>query len=239
MSTNNLIINFIHQERNRFSDRRNNSVAFSFGQITRYHNFLQIILQRYKEASKDFIANTKQLQEHAKNGGGTMGNEMQAIWETSLTLTDDLHLQMESFYLFSKIMLDKTSQAVEHYYGNERGISLVSHHKLSQCFPEYTKMKGLSNPSEFLLNLIAELQEKICDFRDDIITHMNNPRSMKATMFQFDTGETWISEHKVYPKDGEIQNQGLAPTRLIKALEQYIEEMINYIRQNKDKAKLE
>ena len=238
MSLSVLLSNFINKERNRFSNKRNNSVAFSFGHIARYHDFLQIILRRYTEVSKFFVENTKHFHEYAKGKNGPVDQQMQSTLEQGRELGDELHLQIESFYIFSKIMLDKTTQAFEHYFGGERDLSLVSHHKLSKDFVEYASKKGLSKPPKELIDSINNLQKRVVDFRDDIITHMNNPRSMKGTMFQYDTGEAWISEHKIYPKEGETQNDGMAPSRLMKILDEYIEKMVSYILHNKEKAKL-
>ena len=59
---------FIGSERERFANRHNNMFAFGFSQLIRYHEFLALVVERYKRASEDFVANTRELQSTIKRG---------------------------------------------------------------------------------------------------------------------------------------------------------------------------
>lgn len=230
-----LISNFIRTERDRFSDKRNHSFAFGFGQIRRYYDFLQIILRYYDSASKAFMENTKLMQEFAKNGGKGWTEEQRKELDRGYELSSELHLHIESFYIFAKILLDKIAQAIYFYFGNSKTM-FQSHHDMIGRIQPYVSERGLSPIPESLFNQMNQLKEQVSDFRDDVITHQYSPRAMKATMFNYTTGETWMMNHRIEPKEGEGQREGIPLTQLTKQINGYILEVINYLSSNKNKA---
>ena len=73
---------------------------------------------------------------------------------------------------------------------------------------EFASQKGLSPPPVQLLRAAGELKDGISDFRDDYITHQNQPRSMFATGFNLVSEEAWLAESRLYPTDEEVERQG-------------------------------
>ena len=57
-------------------------------------------------------------------------------------MTGQLHLEIESYYLFSKIMLDKIVHALEFYFGQGRKKSLDSHDGLVKNSASYVARKA-------------------------------------------------------------------------------------------------
>ena len=106
---------FIGSERGRFSVRHNNIFSIGFSHITRYHEFLLIIFERYREASQEFVENTRKLQSLIKPGLQKATQEHLTLHAESQSLTIKLHLEIESFYLFAKILLDKIARADDRY----------------------------------------------------------------------------------------------------------------------------
>lgn len=237
MNTADFISNFIRTERDRFSDKRNNSFAFGFGQIRRYYDFLQIILRYYDSANKAFMENTKRTQEFIKSGGKGWSDEQRKELDRGYEFSNKLHLHIESFYMFAKILLDKIAQAIYFYFGNSKTM-FQSHHDMIGRIQSYVSERGLIPIPEPLLNRMKQLQELVSDFRDDVITHQYSPRAMKATMFNYTTGETWMMDHRIEPKEGDKQRESMPITQLIKLIDDYIAEIINYLLANKDRAYL-
>src|SRR5690348_14214209 len=103
---------FIQTERNRFENENNNKFAFTFSEITRYFDMIQIIQKRYKKSSQKFIDNTKALQASIQNKSGTFTPAQMQVLSQGRELSLQLHLDIESFYLFAKILLDKIAQSL-------------------------------------------------------------------------------------------------------------------------------
>ena len=231
---------FIDTERERFvRGKHSNLFAFSFSQIVRYHEFLKIISTRYEKASMEFIANTKTLQKTILPGKSFTSEDELKLSAEGEKLNTILHLEIESFYLFAKILLDKVARATEFYFGQARGLSLDSHDDMSKNFEPYIKTKGLTILSDELKRLISQLKKDISDYRDKQIAHEKSPRTIKGTAFKLDTGESQIINIKLYPTEKDQQFESKEINQMIWLLEQYICEMVDYISLNRDKTNLE
>lgn len=132
-------------------------------QVINYAEMLNVILTRYETASAHFIANTKENLDAAKNK-----KPPPDLTENRRVYTH-LRLEVESFYLFAKVLLDNIAQMTEFYFGSARGASLDSHDKLTKNFTSYAAQKGLSVPDGFL-DAAKRLNVPI-RFRDKEITH--------------------------------------------------------------------
>ena len=74
-------------------------------------------------------------------------------------------LEIESFYIFAKIYLDKTAHALETYFGERRNCSFESFSKFA------SKFKTLESVDKFTVELelqeiALKLKQEIVDFRD-------------------------------------------------------------------------
>jgi hypothetical protein len=58
--------------------------------------------------------------------------DIAALMSQSQGLTSDLHLEIESYYVFAKIILDDVARAIEYYFGPHRGLALDSHDGLAK-----------------------------------------------------------------------------------------------------------
>jgi hypothetical protein len=137
------LIEFVESEREHFSNRHNNMFAMSFSQVIRYYGFLLLILERHSIASKRFVENSEALQKAIRESANNSVMVPQSLFQESRRLTDTLHLEIESFYLFAKILLDKVSRFLEFYFGPVRNESLDSHDDFVKNFKAYSELKGL------------------------------------------------------------------------------------------------
>ncbi len=231
---------FIDSERKRFETRQNNIFSFTFSEISRYHNYLQIIHARYKTVSKEFTENSKALQESFKKGGsGTVNDEQNKMLQEGSEIGIRLHLEIEAFYLFAKILLDKISLAMQFYFGTARSLSLSSHDNLTKHVEAYIKTKGLTiNPE--VVEHIKKLKEDISDFRDYQIQHIQDFRQgriIRGTGFDGE-GNARISLVALYPTEKDKQYDSKLLPEMLSDIELYITQVIDFIEENKDKTVL-
>lgn len=230
---------FIDNERNCFETRHDNMFSFTFSEILTYHNYLEIILDRYKSISKDFVVNTKEFHESIKQKSGTMNEQQIELMREWQLITKHLHLEIESFYLFAKILLDKISLAIQFYFGSARALSLASHDNLRRHIENYAELKGLSINSE-LLEIINKLKEDISDFRDYQIQHIRDYRQgriARGTIFDGE-GNTKLSLISVYPTEKDKQYDSRSLSELFEEINTYIDKVIQFIESNRIKTTL-
>lgn len=229
---------FISTERNRFEDNHNNMFVRSFSEITRYYDFLKIILERYKTASKSLIDNTKDLHASiAHDNSNKLSEKQYTLLSRNYGLSLNVHLEIESFYLFAKVLLDKIALSIQFYFGEpERKLSLASHDKLTKHIEAYARARSLYISQGFV-DIVKKLKEDIADYRDYQIQHIHihrYPRLVRGTIYD-DEGNTRLSVNTLYPKHGDKQCDSKYLHELLSEVESYIEKLIIFIEQNKVK----
>jgi len=227
---------FIGSERERFAHEDNNKFATSFSQISRYSAFLDVILKRYEDASWQLFANTKAFQETVLPGEHPVSSDLMALHEESVRLTILLHLEIESFYIFAKILLDKIAHSLEFYFGQGRGTSLDSHDDLVKNFASYAGAKGLTLPPNYMM-VAAALKRDISNYRDYEIEHEKSPRRMNATVFD-EHGTMRLAATRLYPTEKDQQVESKPLHDLARDINEYIGQVIELIKLNRSKTNL-
>jgi len=230
---------FINSERRRFADKYNNIFAFSFGQILYNYQYLSVIHQRYDEESREFLNIVKTQQALMKPGTRPVTDEGMKLLVKSHELSTKLHLDIESFYLFAKILLDKSALAIEFYFGQARGLTLASHHKLIKNIASFSKAKNL-NLNEALLNIAIKLQGDVSDLRDDQIAHVPSERNTRLTRsIMWDgKGNTKLVLDPIYPTEKDKHIETRLMQELIADIDKYLDEIIDFVRNNGSKTVL-
>lgn len=235
MSIFTIIDEFVKNERSKFQNIDNNIFAMSFGQIQRYREFIEIIYGRYQKLSdahtENFDAFTKSLE---KNGGGPMSVEQQKSYNKHMFLNTELHLEIESFYIFAKILLDKIANLMGVYFGEMPKVSYLSHNKFVKSLPAFTKT--IKVKSEILINSAKQITD-IVDFRDDHIVHKGSPRDTFGTTWSKNKRPQRVKV-RIYPKETDNQKESGSLDELMKNTDLYIKNIIDFIEQNNDKTKL-
>lgn len=230
------LIDFIGRERNRFAVDDGNIFAFAFSKVTRRWAFLEIIRQRHQDASAAFISNSEAFRATIKPGGPhTMTQDQMKLQAEGWPLSNLVHLEIESFYLFAKILLDELAHAIENYFGPARGLSLDSHDDLAKSLRAYAAAKGLTIPEEFE-NSVLDLRQRISDFRDQQIAHEKSPRTMRGTTWDA-TGEVMLATNRLYPKGSDKQVNSETLGGLMAALEAHIGSVISFVEANRSRAR--
>lgn len=227
---------FVEVERALFDGEDNNKFAMAFGQILRYCNFLGIITRRHEDHNREFFKLIERQKQLFSPGSGQLTKEQATWWEGNTRLCTHIQLEIESYYLFAKILLDKVSRFVEFFFGPERGLSLDSHDQMTKCFDAYAKNKNLKDYDR-VKTCLASLKADIADFRDYQISHEKSPRTIRGVSFS-GAGQTSIFSTKLYPKVTEVQVQSETPGKLEEDLHVYLREIISLIQTNRDASKL-
>jgi hypothetical protein len=228
--------NFIAEHRNAFSVNDGNVFVTSFSKVTRHWVFLEIIRARYAEASTALVANSRAFQLTMKPGGPhTMTPEQVALQQEAWWLGNLVHLEIESFYLFAKILLDEMAHGIENYFGPSRGLSLDSHDDLCKCLRKYGETKGLTITTEFE-HVVADLRRRISDFRDAQVAHEKSPRTLKGIAWDA-TGKTRFVSNRLYPVANDRQVESESLDSLAAALESYVDQIVAFLRTNQSNAR--
>jgi len=229
---------FINTERARFQNEHNNVFATSWAAVSRYRGYLDMIFERYKQASQDFIENTKAQQALMKPGTHPMTDEQMRLAEQGAEITARLHLEIESFYLFAKIFLDKVAHALEYYFGPGRGLSLDSHDDLTRDLAKYAELKGLTLSSSLSI-CIQKCKKEISDYRDYQIAHEKSPRTMRGTMYSLDGSDVRMFLNQIYPRSPNVkQIESGTPDALLLLIDEYLSNVLAFVSQNSAKTAL-
>lgn len=235
MAINDDLGSFVEKERERFENRENNMFALSFSVIIKYREFLQIIVDRYKALSEEYVKSSDELFESLRNIKGPMTPELWEMHEKQAQLSRKLHLEIESFYQFAKVLLDRIVHAIEYYFGPLRGCAMDSHDNWAKRFDKYCKEKNL-NTNEGLSVSIAKLKIKISDVRDYKFTHQKSPRASHGTWHS--QGKVGISVGWTFPKDSDEYFQSPPIDEILEEIDHYLRNIIEFIELNGSRSAL-
>jgi len=224
-------------ERMFYDGMDNNRVAFSLGQVSRYLRFLEIPRSRYRSLNEEVVAGfRRQMAEAASNPG------MRELTASEVAELDSdvqrqvfLHFEIESFFLFAKIFLDKVARFVQDFFGGARGLSLRSHDNWCSDADAYARAKGLVIPSG-MLDTMQRLRSLVADYRDKQIAHLQNPRAMHGTQIRGD-GSTQIAGSALFPTARDKQVMSPEIDEVWKLIETYVEQLIAMVETNRDKTR--
>lgn len=230
---------FIWEHRQKFETKHNNMFSFSLSDIQRYYGYLIMIQNKYPNLytkNKANAENTLKSLKHMKTDGGVMTKKQINLLNESASISNEVLFLTESFFLFSKILLDKIARFVEFYFGQSRGLSLDSHDDLVKRFSKYSSLKGLK-VSKSYIRISKSLKEEVSDFRDQHIAHHKNPRTVRITMLGKPKSASLLMS-QIYPKDTEKQIQSVETEELLDLINEYLLEVINLIVKNEHQTAL-
>ena len=239
-----IIEDLIEDEYRRLAPPEHTGVQFtgfvtSWQAVTRYHTFLTLILEREAKATEAFSTASKALRDTPPSPGPYQTPEQRDRLNELDKATDVLHLEIESFYLFAKILLDAVARALEKYFGQGRACSLDSHHDLIDNFETYSKQKDLVVPTDFV-EKAETLRKNISNFRDHDIAHDKRLNRVTGTALTHDGRATIIATSTVVPpEDFKPQATSIHVGELISSLDKYILIAIQIVKTNRDKRKLD
>ena len=222
---------FIESEREQYATYDNNIFAVALSQVVRYHEFLSIISARYQLASDELRLSIQAFQDSLSPSGGTLSEAQLIHLREQSLIRARVHLDIEAFYVFAKILLDRVALVIERYFGSARGLRLLSHSRLAKSFCAYAGLKQLSVPSG-LPARIALLEQRIGDYRDKQISHHHNLRTFHGTTFGPEGGMRILSS-PLYPKADDRHENSEDLATLFRELDEYVDAIIAFVTDNR------
>jgi uncharacterized protein YfbU (UPF0304 family) len=152
----------------------------------RYFRFLEVTRNRYAEISTAYVdAVHRQLERTQKEvqqaGAGTSRPVTAEEWEEmqrTAELGIRLHLEIESFYIFANILLDRVASTFRFYFWKR---SDWNHRHVMDNLEKVCTEKPLRVPSKDLLAMPRKLGELIVQYRNKRIEHVEEPRLIFGT----------------------------------------------------------
>jgi hypothetical protein len=220
---------FIETYRSRMDNKNNNLFAASAGAWWTYYRFLAIILARFDHSNADYVEAQNYWMKWRPEAGTTrpMTPEDREAWQHLVARTLLLHLDIESFYLFAKILLDRIADTFGLVFGVKRTKSGSSYSDLSKRFEKLCREKGLKIRPDGLPALISKLSDAIVDYRNQEIEHLAEPR-YRGTVSSPGQASSIAA--------GARQTED--PHALLRMLEEYIEAMRTFFEVNAQKSPL-
>jgi hypothetical protein len=229
------LVAFVREERHRLDVEHNNMLGGAFGEVVRYRRFLDVIVDRHDEVAARLLALHEEHRAAMKPGIRQLDeHEMQQLDERE-RLTMRWQLEVESVYLFAKILLDKVARGIEFYFGPVRGCGLDSHDDLVKRIETYASSHQLELPDQFV-SMAKTLKQDVSDFRDYQIAHEKSPRTRRA--IQFDRiGSTKMIMVQIYPTDKDKQREARTPKQLLDDVDAYLRQFMALIGSNRERSR--
>ncbi len=111
---------FVETTRRGMDTQTSNIFAASCGRWLRYYLFLQIIRARFAQESEAYTTEiyqyTERIQRSLSSGPRNMAPEEWQELQHIQSLEQLIHLEIESFYTFAKILLDRIADTFSYFY---------------------------------------------------------------------------------------------------------------------------
>jgi hypothetical protein len=149
-------------------------VDTSFLPWLRYYAFLQEIHSEYRQLLESRIAAW---------GPPPPGAHLrrQREWES---FRRKLDLQIESFYIFAKILVDRIADTFCYHFRAKTIKYGSSHARLSRKFRQICENEGLEVQPPELPAMLSDLQRRVVEYRNDMIEHASAPDLLRSTLLK-------------------------------------------------------
>ncbi len=218
---------FIDTERWNFDGRDNNLYHVAFREVTVYRAVLGLIQDRYRAAGSEYMARSEAFTLRIRTAAASAERIGPNARLEELQLM--LRIEIESFYLFARILLDKIALAVHFYFGlNQSGHSLLIKQLAKAGLPA----------SERLRTLAKDLGKQIGGFRSEQITHQRELRAIRSTGYRTGEGPRVILSN-LYPTVADQQYESRPLEALIAAIDDYLSEIMEFLAVNREQTALQ
>jgi hypothetical protein len=209
----------------------------SFGHILRGYRYLELIHERHVPTAKHYkelLAKLLGRMDPAFEGGSISYDDEMATMDADMgDLLDVAHVDLETFYLFAKIVLERTAQYVELYFGSEPKLSVRTHDKLRANFPEFAERRGIVVPDGF--------SDAFAHVHDMVFTHQAESATNDARVAQ-SPSDLMIAHTDNTPgangASAGIMRLSLTTGQLLNVVDAYLRTILELVRANPNRAKM-
>ncbi|HUK37145.1 MAG TPA: hypothetical protein VLV86_24685 [Vicinamibacterales bacterium] len=215
-----------------FSTRDEGILGMATVDVVEYRHMLEIICERHREISDVHHKNIAEVLKRTE-----LLTDI-AWTNTNRELSTKVRLEIESFYLFAKMLLDEIARLIEFFFGPGQGLSLASHDSLTKYLAAYSQAKHLDEPDR-VVDAAIVLKADIADFRDYQISHHQNPRTTRVIMP--DASGARMMLVPIYPTERELQQQQKESKHLaglLQRVDAYLIATVDFIEHNQHRTKL-
>jgi hypothetical protein len=170
----------------------------------------------------------------AFEGGAISYDDEMATMDAEMgDLLDIAHIDLETFYLFSKTVLERVAQYVELYFGPEPKLSVRTHEKLRANFDEYTTRRGVVVPDELRATLDS-VHENIFAHQADSATNDSRQAQSPSDLMMAHT------ENRPGPNGatGAVTQLSLTTGQLVQVVDAYLRSIVDLVKRNPNRARL-
>lgn len=215
-------------------EERRNALRISLSQWMRYCTFLRIILDRHDRVVADYRAIDERSNEFFKDFVGTQRPATQQETEDLVRqqeLMPYLHLEIESFYVFAKVLLDRIADTFAHYAQVSLKHAGSTH---VQLLTEATRGTLRGALPDTLVAQLRTLRDRVTGYRSDFIDHPSEQRLSRATVTD-GGGIPRISPMVHWPRSDEeverLQRVTDNPHDLLGLIDEYVAAMLTFLEQ--------
>ncbi len=209
----------------------------SFGHILRGYRYLELIHERHVPTAKHYkelLAKLISRMDPAFEGGQiTYDDEMATMDADMGDLLDVAHVDLETFYLFAKTVLERTAQYIELYFGSEPKLSVRSHDKLRANFSEFAERRGIVIPDNF--------NDAFAHVHDMVFTHQAESATNDARVAQ-SPSDLMIAHTDNTPgangASSGVMRLSLTTGQLLNVVDAYLRSVLELARANPNRAKM-
>lgn len=232
---------FIWKQRRLLDTKENNIFALTLAKWDKYLDYLTIILNRYSTKEKEYKNLLSEQIKALKRQNRKMTHEEVKRMRKICNMGNNLSLEVESFYLFSCILLDKIanffSKVLPHKH--KRGIKFKSH---DNFWSTYHKSQSVKMKKSYEDNA-KWLSDNLIKYRDKTITHTyiaENTKRLLIDGFTFHPDKEILKTSiTLYPDEKSSQNTKSIPIeKIAEKLRTYIHETLEVIKLNWKSLKL-
>lgn len=209
-----------------------NKLGAAVGQVGHYHRYLRTILSRYHSVARAYgSASQLHIAALAKGDHHAAREYERKTRRWHYVLLFDI----ESFFLFAKIMLDRCAHLIEYYFGQTRGSALDSHHDLVGALPKVAETKGLTLPPR-IMQIARQLKSDVSDVRDYQISHEKSPRTMRILSTR--EGRVRMIQSRLFPREKDVQKEFPYVDEAFVLIDDYLGQLAELLNKNKSKTVL-
>ncbi|MGH7660572.1 MAG: hypothetical protein ACRENA_06615 [Vulcanimicrobiaceae bacterium] len=208
----------------------------ALGHVLRGYRYLELVHERHVPTAKrykELLALLFTKMDPAFDGGAiTYDDEMATMDAEMADLLDVAHLDLETFFLFAKTVLDRVAQYVELYFGSEPKLPVRAHEKLYANFGEYSTRRGIVVPDGFT--------QSVRDVQDMIFTHQPESATNDARVAQ-SPSDLMIAHTDERPGPNgahRVTRLSLTTGQLLNVVDAYLRLVLELIKRNPNRARM-
>ena len=247
MTTDNRMRGFTVTVQRRGESSVTGPISNTLAHCDRYLRFVRIVVDRYEAANAAYVDHSIRFKAKMREAaGGTGGSSSRRLTEeeskeflAKWTLGETLYLEIECFYLFAKILLDRVADVVCLYFGHQRPGKGSSHSRLiNGAFVHICRSKSIDDRG--LMAMLEDLHRRVVRHKTDVVEHLADPRWFPGIGFGGDHRVT-VSMGLTAPNEGETEfdtRETEDPAALLKEIEDYVVAVIDFLETNLEKSVL-